>query len=256
MKVKYIVIACLLCTLLLPQNAYSQCGGEKPDWAKNSYHETLDNSYLESVVTTGMYFDDTRRKGEEEIERRRKGTVGEQNAWVKSKLAEYWECSNNGDEKTGYFLYQTLKNPTYKYEDLEFTDKYPFSAGVFVPGLAQIHKGSKSKGIFFIAGEIALVGGVVVAESLKASYKSKISSTHDAKSKQNYITKADNMGNVGNVLIAGAAALYVWNVIDGIAAKGKKHVVVLGNNNFQITPFAAPDLNGRLASGMTLSFKF
>ena len=125
----------------------------------------------------------------------------------------------------------------------------------FVPGMAQLHKGSTGKGIFFITGQIALVGGIVITESLRADNASKINTTHNVSSKQNYIDNANMYENTRNVLIAGAAALYVWNVIDGITAKGKKRVVVLGDTQLNISPYIAPQF-GDLAGGVSLSFNF
>jgi hypothetical protein len=119
-----------------------------------------------------------------------------------------------------------------------------FSPRVFVPGMAQIHKGSTLKGTLFIAGEVAMIGGIVLAESLRASYNSKINTTHSAADKKTYINNAGNWQNIRNGFIAGAAAVYVWNVIDGIVAKGKKRVVVFGNTNLRIMPYATPEAGG------------
>ena len=255
MKIPYLVITCLICMLLCPPAAKGQCGGERPSWAASSYHETLDKSYLETVIETGSSYDEVRSKADDEIQRRRKGTVGEQSAWIKSKLvAEHWENCRTG-EYTGYFLFQTLKNPSYTYEDILINDRYAFSPRVFVPGMAQIYKGSTTKGILFIVGEVACVGGIVTCEGLRASYESKINTTHNVQDKQNYINNADNMQNLRNGFIAGAALLYAWNVIDGIVAKGKKHVVVLGDNRLSIAPYIAPQA-GNLAGGVSLSFNF
>ncbi|GHS86108.1 hypothetical protein FACS1894201_06640 [Bacteroidia bacterium] len=130
---------------------------------------------------------------------------------------------------------------------------YPFSPRVFVPGMAQIYKGSTGKGVAFIVGEISLVGGVVVAESLRASYKAKDNvSLYD----DFYADKADNMQNIRNWVIAGAIGLYAWNVIDGWMAPGKKYVGVLSYNNFRIYPYAAPHFNGSAMGGLALSLKF
>lgn len=126
----------------------------------------------------------------------------------------------------------------------QLTGRYPFSARVFVPGMAQLHKGSKAKGLFFIVGEAACVGGLVIAESLRASYDSKAVSTQNSEQKKTYYNRADNCENIRNGLIAGAAVLYVWNVIDGIAAKGKKRTVMLGDARLRISPYATPQCGG------------
>lgn len=142
-------------------------------------------------------------------------------------------------------------NNQLKEYNAEQTGHYPFSARVFVPGMAQLHKGSKAKGLFFIVGEAACVGGLVIAESLRASYDSKAVSTQNTKQKKTYYDRADNCENIRNGLIAGAAVLYIWNVIDGIAAKGKKRTVMLGDSQLRISPYATPQ-----CGGFALSFNF
>lgn len=252
MKARIKFIAFIICIISFPLNTWGQCGEERPNWAIGNFQKTLGNSYLESVKVTGSSYEDARLKAQKEIERRRSTAVGEQDAWIKSKLeAEYWETCRNGIF-TGYFLYQTLKNPTFKYYNVVITDKYPFTARTFVPGMAQLHKGSKGKGVFFIVGEAAFIGGIVACEGMRASYESKINTTHNASDRQTYIDNADMMKNLRNGCIAGAALLYAWNIIDGTVAKGKKHVQVFGNADMKITPFVTP----QLASGFSLTLNF
>ena len=138
----------------------------------------------------------------------------------------------------------------YTYEPVSVTSKYPFSGRVFVPGMAQLYKGSTTKGIAFIASEVIAVGGIVAFEGLRSSYDSKINTTKDAKKRQDYIDKTNNMQNLRNGFIAGALAIYAWNVVDGIVAKGKKHVEV-GNVAMRFTPFATPD-----AAGLAMNIQF
>jgi hypothetical protein len=134
------------------------------------------------------------------------------------------------------------------------TGEYPFSPRVFVPGMAQLYKGSKTKGVLFIVGEAALIGGIVASENLRASYASKINTAHNASDIRSYAGSADNWQNIRNGFIAGAAALYVWNVIDGCVAKGKKRVVILGDNTLKITPLITPYNGG--VSGISLALNF
>lgn len=133
----------------------------------------------------------------------------------------------------------------------QITSKYPFSARVFVPGWAQLHKGSKGKGIFFILAETVCVGGIVATESLRASYDSKASSSFDTNLKKKYNNRADNCANVRNGFIVGAAAIYVWNVIDGIAARGKKKPLMVGDAQLRLSPYATAQ-----EGGLTLSLEF
>jgi hypothetical protein len=85
--------------------------------------------------------------------------------------------------------------------------------------MAQLYKGSNAKGAMFIVGEIALIGGVTATEVKRASAESKINTTFNVSQRNSYIDEADNMQNARNILIVGAAAFYVWNVIDGLVAK-------------------------------------
>lgn len=138
----------------------------------------------------------------------------------------------------------TSFNKKMKGYNAQLTGRYPFSARVFVPGMAQLHKGSTGKGLFFIIGEATCVGGIVATECIRSSYDSKIKSTHDAGKIRSYADKRDNCANVRNGFIAGAAVLYVWNVIDGIAAKGKKKGIVIGDAQLRIAPYASPQSGG------------
>lgn len=145
----------------------------------------------------------------------------------------------------------TSFNKKMKGYNAQLTGRYPFSVRVFVPGMAQLHKGSMGKGLFFIISEAACVGGIVATECMCASYDSKIKSTHDAGKIRSYADKRDNCANVRNGFIAGAAVLYVWNVIDGIAAKGKKKGIALGDAQLRMAPYASPQ-----SGGIALALRF
>ncbi|MCD8183880.1 MAG: hypothetical protein LUE99_13230 [Bacteroides sp.] len=145
----------------------------------------------------------------------------------------------------------TSFNKKMKSYNAELTGRYPFSARVFVPGMTQLHKGSTGKGLFFIISEAACVGGIVATECMRSSYDSKLKSTHDAGKIRNYADKRDNCANVRNGFIAGAAVLYVWNVIDGIAAKGKKKGILVGDAQLRMDPYASPQ-----SGGIALSLRF
>ncbi len=126
----------------------------------------------------------------------------------------------------------------------QFTGNYPFSARVFVPGMAQLYKGSTAKGLFFIIGEIACVGGIVTTGCLRASYNSKIKSTQNIEQIKSYMNSRDDCENIRNGFIVGAAALYVWNVIDGIVAKGKRRGFMVGDAHLKFAPYVASQNSG------------
>ena len=234
-------------------SGYAQNKEEKPEWAKQSYRKEAKNSYLETIVVpTEVTRDAMFQKAKEMLVERRKLATGERVIFSdgetksQSGLTVYSQLVYeyiDYEKEIGYFLFQTLKKTNLEYERVEYTEKYPFSARVFVPGMAQIHKGSTTKGVLFISGEVLMIGGIVVAESMRSSYLSKVNSTHNSKIRQSYINKANTMQNVRNGFIAGAAAVYVWNVIDGAVAKGKKHIMI-GENQLNITPYFTPEVGG------------
>ncbi len=247
-------LALLLCSLLLHTITMGQYGysTERPSWA-NGYFVEKPNSYIEVVSATGYSEENARDKAAQTIIERRSlatgrrsklsisnGNIhveGSDDLTVKARIIDqYTERLGAGEYRT-YLLVQTAKNPQYRYEPVSVSNKYKFSPRVFVPGMAQIHKGQTVRGALFIAGEVAAVGGIIVFEGLRSSYQSKIKRTHSASEIQNYVNKADNMGNIRNGFIAGAVTIYVWNVIDGIVAKGKKHVVV-GDAGMAFAPYA------------------
>ncbi len=251
-----IVISALMFVCSLAASAQSK--GEVPSWV-NGYFQEVDNSYIEVVSAVGYNEENARNKAAEIIVDRRSLATGRQvnvqvrngdilvsgsdDLEVKSRVIdEYREYLPSGETRV-YLLVQTAKNPTYQLENVNVTERYPFSARVFVPGMAQIHKGSTMKGALFIGGEVLAVGGIVVAECLRASYDSKVNKTHSATARQDYINKASNMQNVRNGFIAGAAAIYLWNVIDGVVAKGKRHVEV-GSARLSFAPYASPEAAG------------
>ncbi len=262
MKRFLLSFTCTLLFLLIGQSAFAQ--QQKPKWTEGYFEETS-VSYLEVVTATGYERSNAREKAVKQIlERRNLATgaeinvniagdnisvSGEDNLIVKARIiSEYYERLQAGMYKV-YILVQTAKNPAYSFDDVTITDKYPFSASVFIPGMAQIKKGQTAKGVCFIASEIVFVGGAIVSHSMMQSNVNKIGSTHNASLKYQYTKNANTWTTMRNVSIAGAVAVYLWNVIDGIASKGEQHV--LYGHNVTVAPYS--DFN---SAGIALNFKF
>lgn len=258
-------LALFFCLLFPCISAMGQQTKERPSWV-DGFREEYQNSYLKSFSSLGSTMDDARQKALQEVADERSRATGRRYSITESggnltmssndeltvaaQVVDEWqEVLPNGACQV-YLLVQTKKNPMYTYEPVSVTKKYPFSARVFVPGMAQLLKGSTAKGITFIAAEVVAIGGIVAFEGLRSSYKSKINTTHNAQTRQNYINKADNMQNWRNGFIAGAAAIYAWNIVDGIVAKGKKHVEV-GSVAMRFSPFATPEYGG-----LTMNIQF
>jgi len=240
----------MICTLSFFPSAFAQTDKLKPTWASENYHKVLENSYLEVAVIRGEQdLTKMRKMAQDEIERRRHSTVGvEGDIWMKAKLiAEYLD-----KDGVGYFLYQTLKNPTYTLESVSTTDRYPFSARVFVPGMAQIYKGSTGKGVAFITGEALFIGGIVTSEVLRVNYRRMWEDTpsYDQTLKKYYANCTRVCAVSRYVCIGGAVALYIWNIIDGSVAKGRPYVVKDGEM-LSFSPYVSAD-----CTGIALNVKF
>ena len=169
-----------------------------------------------------------------------------------NKVCEYTEELANGYKV--YVLCQVAKagNKPARWSyfgDCGKTTSNSMVAPSFIPGMAQIKKGQTTKGACFIAGEIIFIGGAVFSQCMVSSNVNKIGSTHNSSLKYQYTQNANTWSTVRNVSIAGAVAVYLWNVIDGIAAKGNQHV--LYGHNVSVSPYA--DFN---STGIALNFKF
>ena len=260
------ILFTLIC-ILLSFMVRGQCSSsqERPAWADGYFHDE-ENSYIRVVSANGHDEKEARKNAAQQIIELRSMDTGQQiqitvnNDAVEIKgsdnlvvaariLDEYREYCGPGQYRVT-LLVQVAKFPGTWVEWAKVTNEYPFSPRVFVPGMAQLHKGNTGKGVMFIIGEVAMIGGIVVSESLRTSYESKINSTHNAANRQNYIDNANTMQNLRNGFIAGALALYAWNVIDGIVAKGKKHVLI-SNAGLKISPYISP-----YANGLTVAIKF
>ena len=243
-------IFCVGVFLLLTTNTYAQ----DPLW-KAGYFQELSNSYLETASGRAKTVEEARNKAASEIIRKRDLATGASATVVNGQITtsgelvvksrildEYVEHLSNGDYVV-YILTQTAKHPDNPYEPVYVTDEYPFSARAFVPGMEQLHKGQKTKGVLFIAGEVACVGGIIVAESMRASYVNLLGSTHNVKILATYTDNANMWQNVRNICIGAAAAVYIWNIIDASATKGARYVKV-GNTEMVFAPYASPNQFG------------
>lgn len=249
----------MLGALLLLQGAYAQ-KTKRPDWI-NGYFEELQNTYVEVVNAQGFEPRDARKKATDVLLVRRGLSTGsadvevttmgddlqvktKSNLLIKARIIdEYIEQIEPGLYQA-YLLVQTAKNPTLAYDPIVVSDKYPFSARVFVPGMAQIYKGSVIKGSCLIAGEVLFVGGVVLTECLRQNYDRKLLQDPSA---QQYADYANASRITRNVCIAGAVAVYAWNLIDGLVAKGNKQVHLGKYAELRLMPYVDIESGGMAA---------
>ena len=253
----------IVLSLLEFESGFAQ---KPPEW-KDGYRKVLANSTLEVVSGEGQNIEEAQNMAVQDIIRRKGISVGQwvditinngsisvkgsKELLVKANIIDRY-LEYNGEVCRLYMLVQILKNPSPETDTIpvHFSNEYPFSARVFVPGMAQIHKGQTGKGIGFITGEIAFIGGIVASECLRQSYDAKVLSTHNNLLRKDYADKANICMISRNIAIAGAAALYIWNIIDGAVAKGKTHIVI-GDAQLLFAPYVSSE-----TGGLALSVKF
>lgn len=163
-----------------------------------------------------------------------------------NKVCEY--IQREGNQYAVYVLCQVARYGNMAYNFTPFSQcnqlaKSQYIGHSFVPGLAQIKKGSVGKGTAFIVSEVVLVGGVVAAECLQRYYAQQISMTHNSTLKQRYAQNANICQISRNVGIGCVAAVYIWNVIDGMVAKGKTQIP-LGTAELRLAPYADYESGG------------
>lgn len=255
---RYCLSVCGIIMILIMSHRTSFAQSVPPKWINDGLTD-LYYSYMEVTFGDGSTIEAARDIAAQAIIERRNlavgtkvhvknGTIvnGDQDLIVTVRiLDEYSEELDNGKWRV-YLLVQTLKHPQYSFENVSVTNKYPFSARAFIPGMSQLYKGQKAKGLLFIVGEAACVGGIVAAESVRSNYVNLINSTHNSQHRTTYITKANNASNIRNGFIAATAVLYVWNVIDAVVSDGAKHV-----ETYALVPYATLEFNG-----LALCFNF
>lgn len=173
------------------------------------------------------------------------------------KVDEYYELVSPPSGGRKVFVYYALyavgnMNMQPRFDDVTFTYKYGADAlwrSMIAPGYGQLYKGSTAKGLSIIGGEVLFVGGIIYGENLRASYRRKASGASDVKKIRSYTDSADNYETVRNICIGGAAAVYLYNLIDAVASDGRRKTVV--NKRYSLSPTVHPDYNG-----ISLTFNF
>lgn len=173
-------------------------------------------------------------------------------------IDDYW--INRLGVYHSYILYTVANNAiggSSYIDDIIVTPKYGVNGlwrSVIVPGLGQFYKGSKAKGGIILGGTAALAIGIILTESQRSDYISKLAQTQNAEHMRTYKTKADNMATVRNICIGGVAALYVYNLIDAVVAPGAKRVIIK-KNKFTERIAIAPIFSDKI-NGVYLAYKF
>lgn len=179
---------------------------------------------------------------------------------------DYWEAyrSYNGELVYRYYTLYAVSTPGEVADFDEFSTTTFYGArglwrSAIVPGWGQFHKGSYVKGGLILGGTAVLIGGIVATETVRTDYVRRIGETHNADYKRLYAKRADQFSMARNICIGALGALYVYNLIDAIAAPGARRVVVKEKKtsgsswySYNITP-ASPD---GMSIGMAFNLTF
>ncbi len=195
----------------------------------------------------------------ERIEHDGHTTVESHSAAVKlhiADIAEYWETDRSGNYYLTKLYAKSELDTTPLFDKVELTTAYGARGlwrSMIIPGWGQFHKGANLKGGLMLGGCAALAAGIVFTENQRADYVRKAGQTHDARLIRSYKTKRDHFATARNICIGAAAALYIYNIIDAVAAPGARWVVVhkrkIGSADYAFMPTAMPDGGvGALAS--------
>ncbi len=144
---------------------------------------------------------------------------------------EYWQRLDSGDYLMTRLYARSSVDSKVKFDNIVKTDKYGgigLWRSALVPGWGQMYKGPYVKGGLIMGGTVAFVGGALYTGLTRQDYLSKMDNTHNASTKQQYMTKANNMATGMYVCIGGLAALYIYNLVDAIVAPGARRIVVTG----------------------------
>ncbi len=160
-------------------------------------------------------------------------TSGEMKLYVQN-IAEYWTRDRSGMYYMTKLYAKSELNTAPLFDNVELTTKYGARGlwrSAIIPGWGQFHKGANLKGGLILGGTAALAAGIVFTENQRADYVRRINQTHDVKLIRSYQTKRDHFATARNICIGAVAALYVYNLIDAIAAPGAQRVVVKKRTN-------------------------
>ena len=160
-----------------------------------------------------------------------------------AKVDEYVERSRGEVRMHTLFMVALQDNPTF--DRTYVNSSYGVTPALMsvIPGLGQLHKGSKVKAATLFALEAVAVAGIIVSDNERASYRTKMKE-QPAFAKQ-YKNKSDNWETARHVCIGAAAGIWLYNIVDALAAKGARRVVVKkARTRFAMRPYLTTEETG------------
>lgn len=197
----------------------------------------------------------------EKIERDTKTTTsatGEKTKLYIKDIDEYWTRDRSGMYLMTKLYAESNLNTAPLFDNVEVTKRYGAHGlwrSAIIPGWGQFYKGSYLKGGLILGGAAVAAAGIIFTENQRSNYVRRIGQTHDVNLIRSYQTKRDHFATARNICIGAIAALYVYNLIDAVAAPGARRVVVKKRH---LKPHYAlvPDISAEGNPMMTASMNF
>ena len=173
------------------------------------------------------------------------------------RVDEYWRTVNRGRKQVieYYALYAVERTGvTADFSSIAVSNSYGMQSmwrSFLIPGWGQLYKGTYAKGGIMMSGTFAAVSGIIYTESRRGDFVKFMGQTHDANIIRSYQTKVNQLAMIRNICIGGAAAFYIWNVVDALVAPGASHVIIK-NSRISMSPIAYH--NGGFGVSATYSF--
>ncbi|MDE7074254.1 MAG: hypothetical protein K2O69_04295, partial [Odoribacter sp.] len=89
-------------------------------------------------------------------------------------------------------------------------------------GWGQMYKRSMGKGITILSLQVATIAGICACDNLSKSYRNKALFEQSNSVRETYNDRSASYRNIRNSCIVVAGAVYIYNLVDAIAAKGAK----------------------------------
>jgi hypothetical protein len=153
-----------------------------------------------------------------------------------SVVEYFWEKRNDIKPIYHYWILARVSREE-KNCTMPFYKKYGGSAvwrSALIPGWGQIYKHEKVKGYFILGTEVSLIATALISQYLYSTNYDYANKSTNPLTRQEYFTRGDNWANLRTITAVSAVAVYIFNVIDAIASKGKKRYSHV--ERFQILP--------------------
>lgn len=157
------------------------------------------------------------------------------------RVDEYWRTIERGGMPVldYYAIYAVEKiGSRADFSNIKVSNSYGIQymwRSILVPGWGQMFKGSYTKGGIMMGGTLVAAAGIIYTESQRSDYVQYMNQTHDANIIRSYQTKVNQFATIRNICIGGAAAIYIWNIVDALVSPGASHII-FNNDRVSMSP--------------------